>query len=129
VAEMAAAHERGCPKNRQSPARGGKRPTHRCTWLRTFTAGGGGCGAGERRGQVLAAASESCGSSSSWGQQRDLPEDRAVVAAAAVRLALDRTRIAGLGPVQVGSSAVARLPDSQWLKSAVLQPRWATSSR
>jgi hypothetical protein len=31
--------------------------------------------------------------------------------------------IAGLRPVQVGSSAVARLPDSHRLKAAVLQPR------
>lgn len=36
---------------------------------------------------------------------------------------LDRTRIAGLRPVQVGSSAAARLSDSHRLKSAVLQLR------
>jgi hypothetical protein len=39
-------------------------------------------------------------------------------------VALARAELAaGLRPVQVGSSAAARLSDSQWLKSVVLQPR------
>jgi biotin operon repressor len=42
--KMAAAHEHGYPRNRPFPARGDKRPTRRCAWLRTVTADGGGPG-------------------------------------------------------------------------------------